>query len=49
MKNELEQTIGEEMWLSYFNDYLFQKQVISEIERNKMRNLIRRRGSNERT
>jgi len=35
--------VAEEIWLSYFNDYLFQKQIISETERNKMKNLIGRR------
>jgi len=35
--------VAEEIWLSYFNDYLFQKQIISETERNKMKNLIGQR------
>ena len=43
MKKDLKQMVGEELWMNYFNDYLFQHQVISETERNKMRNLIGQR------
>ena len=43
MQKNQEQLIAEEIWLNYFNDYLFEKQLISETERNKMKNLIGRR------
>ena len=43
MQKTQEQLIAEEIWLNYFNDYLFQKQLISETERNKMKHLIGRR------
>jgi len=43
VKKDLKQMVGEELWMNYFNDYLFQHQVISETERNKMRNLIGQR------
>ena len=38
-KNE-KQRVTEEIWLHYFNEYLFQREVISESERNRMRHLI---------
>ena len=31
---------AKEIWLTYFNDILFEKGVISEKEKNKMSNLI---------
>jgi len=43
MQKTQEQLMAEEIWLTYFNDYLFQKQLISETQRNKMKNLIGRR------
>ena len=43
MQKTQTQHMAEEIWLNYFNDYLFQKQLISEAERNKMSNLIGRR------
>jgi len=45
MQKNQEQLIAEEIWLNYFNDYLFQKQLISETERNTMKNLIGRRAA----
>jgi hypothetical protein len=45
MQKNQEQLAAEEIWLNYFNDYLFEKQLISETERNKMKNLIGRRAA----
>lgn len=35
--------IVEQMWLHYYNNTLFQKGVITETERNRMKNLINSR------
>ena len=43
MQRSQEQLVAESIWLNYFNDYLFQKQIISEAQRNKMKHLIGRR------
>jgi len=43
MGKDQKQLVAEEIWLNYFNEYLFQKQKISESQRNKMKNLISRR------
>ena len=43
MQRSQEQLVAEEIWLKYFNEYLFQKQLISETQRNKMIALINRR------
>jgi len=40
MKADLKQATANELWLNYFNQYLFEKNVITETERNKMKNLI---------
>ena len=32
--------IATEIWLNYFNQYLFEKNIITEAERNKMKNII---------
>ena len=32
--------VVEQMWLHYYNNTLFQKGVITETERNRMKNLI---------
>lgn len=33
--------LAEELWLDYFNNVLFEKTLITESERNKMKRLIR--------
>jgi len=43
MQRSQEQLVAESIWLNYFNDYLFQKQIISVAQRNKMKHLIGRR------
>jgi len=43
MQKTKEQLEAEEIWLNYFNDYLFREEIISESERNKMNLLIGRR------
>jgi len=41
MDNHAKKTVmAEEIWLNYFNNVLFEKQIITEDERNKMRNQI---------
>lgn len=32
--------LTDEIWLNYFNDVLYEKGIITETERNKMKNLI---------
>ena len=34
------QAITNEIWLNYFNQYLLEKKIITEVERNKMKNII---------
>ena len=41
------QVVVEEIWLSYFNEYLFQRKLISESKRNEMKNLICRRAKTD--
>ena len=41
--------IAEEIWLNYFNDVLFDKKIIREAERNKMKNMISSRCDNKQT
>ncbi len=36
-------TNAKEIWLNYFNNILFEKGVITEVERNKMAALIRKK------
>lgn len=38
-------TIGEQLWLHYFNQVLFERGVITEDERNRMANRINGRNS----
>ena len=40
MKADLKQATANELWLNYFNQYLFEKNVITETQRNKMKNSI---------
>ena len=40
MKADIKQAAANEIWLNYFNQYLFEKNIITESERNKMKNLI---------
>lgn len=49
MNNQQKQNImAEEIWLNYFNNYLFENRVISENERNKMKNQISARCNKKR-
>ena len=48
MQNTHKHPTAEEIWLNYFNEYLFQKRLITEVERNKMKNLIGRKTYNAR-
>jgi hypothetical protein len=38
---EKKKAAAREIWLQYFNEYLYKKQLITEDERNKMRHKIR--------
>ena len=41
MNNMQQKTVmAEEIWLNYFNNILFDKKIITEDERNKMKNMI---------
>lgn len=41
MKTENQkQAVANELWLNYFNSYLYDHGIITEAERNKMKNLI---------
>lgn len=41
MKSEnMRQAVSTEIWLEYFNGYLYEKGVITETEKNKMAHLI---------
>ena len=49
MKDSQEKIVmAEEIWLNYFNNYLFEKQAITEDERNKMKNQISSRCDHKR-
>lgn len=37
------QTVIEQLWLTYYNDTLFEKGMITEDQRNKMRTMIKNR------
>lgn len=39
----VEQVNAKEIWLNYFNSVLYEKGIISEAERNKMTQLIRKK------
>jgi hypothetical protein len=41
--------MAELMWLNYFNQTLFEKGLITEIERNRMKNSISRRRPSHRS
>ena len=38
--------MADEIWLNYFNDVLYDKEIITETKRNKMRHLIHIRYNN---
>jgi len=41
MNNMQQKTVmAEEIWFNYFNNILFDKKIITEDERNKMKNMI---------
>ena len=46
---KLKQIVATEIWLNYFNQYLFEKNIITEAERNKMKNLILQKYCAEKT
>lgn len=43
MTEQKKQAVIEQLWLTYYNDTLFAKGVITEEQRNKMRVMIRSR------
>lgn len=43
MSQQRRRSIMEQLWLTYFNDTLYEKGVITEDERNKMRMMIKSR------
>lgn len=43
MTEKQKQSIIEQLWLTYYNDTLYAKGLITEDQRNKMRILIRKR------
>lgn len=45
MTEQKKQAVMEQLWLTYYNDTLFAKGLITEEQRNKMRFLIKRRTS----
>ncbi len=45
MTEQRKQSVIEQLWLSYFNDTLYKKGVITETERNKMRVKIKNRAA----
>lgn len=45
MSEQEKQTIFERLWLTYYNDTLYEKGVISEREHRKMKSIIRSRGT----
>ena len=49
MNDSQKKTImAEEIWLNYYNNTLFEKKIISESDRNKMKNMISARCDNKR-
>ena len=40
MEVKNQQNIANEIWLNYFNDVLYDKGVITEVQRNKMKHMI---------
>lgn len=45
MSEQEKQSIFERLWLTYYNDTLYEKGVISEREHRKMKSIIRNRGT----
>lgn len=45
MKTQTRQTVSEQLWLTYFNDALYARGIITEDQRNKMRVKIKNRSS----
>lgn len=45
MSEQEKQTIFERLWLTYYNDTLYEKGIISEREHRKMKSIIRSRGT----
>ena len=45
MTEQKKESVLEKLWLSYYNDTLYAKGVITEAERNKMRVKIKNRSS----
>ena len=43
MNEQKKQAVMEQLWLTYYNDTLFAKGMITEEQRNKMRVMIKRR------
>lgn len=43
MSEQKKKFIIEQLWLSYYNDTLFNNGIITELERNKMRSMIKKR------
>ena len=43
MTEQKKQTVIEQLWLTYYNDTLFAKGLITEEQRNKMRLMIKSR------
>ena len=43
MTEQKKQAVIEQLWLTYYNDTLFAKGLITEEQRNKMRLMIKRR------
>ena len=43
MNEQKKQTVMEQLWLTYYNDTLFAKGMITEEQRNKMRVMIKSR------
>jgi len=46
MESKNYQNMADEIWLNYFNDVLYDKGIITETKRNKMRHLIHGRYNN---
>lgn len=45
MTEQKTQSIIESLWLSYYNDTLYERGMITEVERNKMRVKIKNRAA----
>lgn len=45
MSEQKKQSVMEQLWLTYYNDTLYDKGVITEQQRNRMRVMIRARAS----